>query len=150
VVYRRQAVAGVVADHHAYATLVDRPFLLAILERWSAAIVRAPLVGHRSHGTGDRDARHQAMTTDHIVALFKTYRSTLPQPMSAEDRALFYRFAAYWLFALYDLTPPATRPALARYLRRVWREGLYEPGWRGRWGLRLLARALTGARSWAS
>src|SRR5262245_52011358 len=44
ILYRRAAVAGVAADHDRFATLVDRPFLLAIMARWSAAVVREPLV----------------------------------------------------------------------------------------------------------
>jgi hypothetical protein len=67
--------------------------------------------------------------------------------MSDGDRRLFYSFSGHWLFALYDLIPAAQRPTLARYLRRVRRERLYEPGWRGRWGLRLQLRAALGARS---
>jgi len=147
VIYRRAALADAVPDHAAYATLADRPFLMTIVERWSAAVIRAPLVGYRAHGPGDRDPRHDAMTVDHIVRLFTTYRSRLPEQMNDEDRRLFYSFTGYWLFVLYDLVPATQRPTLAAYLRRVRREGLYEPGWRGRWGLRLQLRAALGARS---
>ena len=87
------------------------------------------------------------MDVEHIVRLFTAYRSRLPQQLSEADRRLFYAFTGYWLFVLYDLIPATRRPALAAYLRRVRREGLYEPGWRGRWGLRLRLRAALGARS---
>lgn len=145
VVYRRAALAGVTPRHDEFATLVDRPFLLSILQRWSAAVIHDPLAWYRAPGSGD--ARHQAMTADHIVALFQRYRSTLPQPMSAHDQALFYGYSGYWLFRLYDLTPDHTRPSFGTFLLRVWREGLYQPKWRGRFGLRLLAKAVAGSPS---
>ncbi|HMB80151.1 MAG TPA: glycosyltransferase, partial [Vicinamibacterales bacterium] len=55
----RAAVDGIPAEHDTFATLVDRPFLLAILARWSAAIIEEPMVWYRHHGDGD--ARHLEM-----------------------------------------------------------------------------------------
>jgi glycosyltransferase involved in cell wall biosynthesis len=141
VVYRRAALAGVLPEHDEYGTLVDRPFLMAIMKRWAGAIVRDPLVWYRHHAD---TVRHEGMSADHIVALFSFYRSTLPAPMSPRDRALFYTYSGYWLFALYDLTPDDRRPSFGRFLWRVWRGGLYQPQWRGRFGLRLLQRAVLG------
>jgi glycosyltransferase involved in cell wall biosynthesis len=142
VLYRRDAIAGVTPDHAAFGTLVDRPFLLAIMERWSAALLRDPLAWYRRH---DDTVRHQGMRAEHIVRLFTLYRAALPQPMTPRDRALFYTYAGYWLFALYDLTPDAQRPAFAGFLFTVWSKGLYQPKWRGRFGLRLLQRAVIGS-----
>jgi glycosyltransferase involved in cell wall biosynthesis len=147
VVYRRAALAGVLPAHDEYGTLVDRPFLMTIMERWSGAIVRDPLVWYRRHAD---TVRHEGMSADHIVRLFSFYRSTLPAPMSARDRALFYTYSGYWLFALYDLTPDNRRPSFGRFLLRVWRGGLYQAKWRGRFGLRLLQRAVLGQGSSAS
>jgi glycosyltransferase involved in cell wall biosynthesis len=147
VVYRRKALEGVAAEHEAYGTLVDRPFLLAIMRRWSAAVLRDPLVWYRHHPD---TARHKGMSADHIVRLFTLYRSLLPRPLTPEDRSLFYTYSGHWLFALYDLTPDDRRPAFGTFLFRVWTRGLYRPGWRGRFGLRLIQRALLGQPRTAS
>jgi glycosyltransferase involved in cell wall biosynthesis len=141
VVYRREAFAGVPVEHDVYGTLVDRPFLLAIMARWSAAVMRDPLVWYRHHPDV---ARHRGMHADHILRLFTLYRSLLSKPLSAGDAALFYRHTGYWLFTLYDLTPDDQRPSFGRFLFRVWAAGLYQARWRGRFGLRLLQRALLG------
>lgn len=141
VVYRRAALAGIPEEHETYGTLVDRPFLLAIMRRWSAAMLREPLVWYRHHGD---NARHKGMHADHIVHLLSFYRSLLTRPLDARDEALFYTYSGYWLFRLFELTPDDQRPSLRRYLFRVWRNGLYQPRWRGRFGLRLIQRALLG------
>jgi len=143
VVYRRAAVEGVAPPHDDYATLVDRPFLLAILERWSAAVVRAPAVWYRSHGDGD--TRNLAMTPDHILRLLARYRAALPAALGDEDRRLFYDFSGYWLFTLYRMTAPAERSSLRDLVVRAWRDGLYNPRWsRGYGRKRLLGLMLTG------
>jgi glycosyltransferase involved in cell wall biosynthesis len=144
VVYRREALAGVPVEHDAYGTLVDRPFLLAIMRQWSAAVLRDPLVWYRRHPD---TVRHQGMHADHILRLFTLYRSLLSQPLGDDDQKLFYQFSGYWLFTLYDLTPDDQRPAFARFLYDVWHQGLYQPRWRGRFGLRLIQRALLGERA---
>ena len=141
VVYRRAALDRVVPAHAEYGTLVDRPFLLAIMQQWSAAIVRNPLVWYRHHPD---NVRHSGMTADHILHLLTLYRSTLSLPLTPRDQALFYTYSGYWLFTLYDLTPDDQRPSFRRFLFRAWRGGLYQPKWRGRFGLRLLQRALFG------
>jgi hypothetical protein len=131
------------AAHEQFATLVDRPFLMSILDRWSGAIIRDPLVWYGRHGDGD--VRHLPMTTDHILQLFATYRAALPAPLSAEDRSLFYSYAGYWLFTLYRLTPPAGQSPLRRFVLRAWRDGLYNPKWSAGYGRkRLIALMLTG------
>jgi hypothetical protein len=95
-------------------------------------------------------ARHAGMSADHIVQLLTLYRSTLPQPLTQDDRALFYTYSGHWLFYLYDLTPENRKPAFARFLLRVWTAGLYQVQWRGRFGLRLLQRAVLGRSASAS
>ena len=147
VVYRREAVVGVPVDHDAFGTLVDRPFLLAIMARWSAAMLRAPLAWYRCHPDV---IRHRGMHADHILRLFTLYRSFLPRSLSAADAALFYRHTGYWLFTLYDLTPEDQRPSFGRFLYRVWTAGLYQGGGGGRFGLRMLQRAVFGHRRAAS
>jgi glycosyltransferase involved in cell wall biosynthesis len=142
VVYRRAALGGVVADHDRYATLVDRPFLLSIVERgWTAAVIREPMVWYRQHQR-DGDTRHLAMTSTHVMQLLDTYRSKLPGRLTKEDRALFFSYSGYWLFELYRLTPPDQRPPVWRFLFDAWRKGLYDPRARGRLGLRQIQRAL--------
>jgi glycosyltransferase involved in cell wall biosynthesis len=145
VVYRRAALAGIVPQHDVFSTLVDRPFLLSLLGRWSAAVIHDPLAWYRAPPADDK--RHHAMSAEHIVRLFQRYRSLLPEPMGPQDQALFYTYSGYWLFRLYDLTPDHARPSLGAFLFRVWREGLYQPKFRGRFGLRLLAKAVVGSRS---
>jgi hypothetical protein len=147
VMYRQEALGDARPECDRFGTLADRPFLLALLEPWHAAIIREPLVWYRAHEAAD--GRHAAMTADHIVNLLARYRSTLPARLTNEDRRLFFTFSAYWLFALYDLVPVDRRPLLAAFLLRVWRTGLYEPGWRGRFGLRVLLKAAAGRRRWA-
>jgi glycosyltransferase involved in cell wall biosynthesis len=141
VVYRREGLAGVPVEHEVYGTLVDRPFLLSIMRRWSAAVLRNPLVYYRHHPD---TARHDGMSANNVIRLMTLYRSTLPAPLSTGDQALFYAYSGYWLFALYDLTPEDRRPSFARFLYSVWRRGLYKPRARGRFGLRLIRRALLG------
>ena len=141
VVYRRAALEGVRPPHEMFATLVDRPFLLSILRReWTCAVIREPLVWYRRHGEGD--ARHLAMTTDHVRQLLRTYRQMLPARWNKQDQALFFSYTGHWLFELYRLTPPAGRPSVRRFLFDAWRDGLYNPRSRGRFGLRQIGRAL--------
>jgi glycosyltransferase involved in cell wall biosynthesis len=141
VVYRRAALEGIAPAHGEYGTLVDRPFLMAIMRRWSAAVLRDPLVWYRHHSD---TARHKGMSAEHILRLMALYRSTLPAPLSQHDQALFYTYSGYWLFALYDLTPDDQRPPFKQFLYRVWRDGLYQARWRGRFGLSVIKRALVG------
>jgi glycosyltransferase involved in cell wall biosynthesis len=143
VVYRRSALSGIEPRRDRYGTLVDRPFLLSILQHgWSGAVISEPLVWYRHHGEGD--TRHQDMTTDHILNLLRTYRGELPAAWSKSDRALFLSFSGYWLPELYRLTPPANRTPVRQFLFKAWREGLYTPRARGRLGLRQIGRALAG------
>lgn len=142
IVYRRSAVEGVVPELDEFATLADRPFLLTILKRWSAAIVREPVAWYRRHG--EDEGRHRAMTAQHVLRLFRRYRSTLPKTLDAEDRSLFYAYSGYWLIALYDLVPAAGRPSLRSFLFQAWREGLYDPGHRGRASYRQALKAMLG------
>jgi hypothetical protein len=124
VIYRREALAGITPLHEAYATLVDRPFLLSVLKHWRAALVTdPPLVWYRRHSDGD--GRHQPMTAQHIMRLFETYRATLPQPLSAEDAAMFHEYSGAWLLTLYDLLPPQHRIPLRAFLFEATRRGLY-------------------------
>ena len=147
VVYRRTALAGVMPDHEQYATLVDRPFLLSIVERgWMAAVIREPLVWYRHHGS-ESDTRHLAMTADHVLHLLDNYRSKLPATLTREDWALFFSFSGYWLFELYRLTPPDKRPPVWKFLFRAWKKGLYDPRARGRSGVRQIQRALLNQTS---
>jgi glycosyltransferase involved in cell wall biosynthesis len=146
VVYRRDAIENVRPHHHAYATLVDRPYLLSILKRgWTAAVIREPLVWYRRHGHGD--TRHLAMTTTHVLRLLRAYRRRLPELWNQKDRALFLSYTGYWLFELYRLTPPSGRPPVWLYLFKAWRMGLYDPRARGRFGLRQIQRAVLNQTS---
>lgn len=140
VVYRREAVEPVEPDHARYATLVDRPFLLSILERWSAAIVRAPMVWYRHHPEGDE--RHDDMRTDHVLALFERYRAAWPPRWTAQDASLFYAYSRAWLFELYRLIPPMNRPALGRFAFDAWRRGVHQPRLRGTLGFGHVATSL--------
>jgi glycosyltransferase involved in cell wall biosynthesis len=146
VIYRRSALEGLRPDHEKYATLVDRPFLLSIMDRGgTAAVIQSPLVWYRHHGEGD--TRHLAMTTEHILHLLRAYREHLPGRWSGDDRAAFFTYTGYWLFELYRLTPPAERPPVWKYLFRAWRQGLYDPRARGRFGIRQVQRALLNQTS---
>ena len=146
VIYRRSALEGIRPDHEGLATLVDRPFLLSIMDRGStAAVIQSPLVWYRHHGEGD--TRHLAMTTEHILRLLRTYRAQLPDRWSGDDRAAFFTYTGYWLFELYRLTPPEQRPPVWKYLFRAWRQGLYDPRARGRFGIRQVQRALLNQTS---
>jgi glycosyltransferase involved in cell wall biosynthesis len=143
IVYRRAALDGVAPAHEEYATLVDRPFLLAILERWSCAIVRDAAVFYQEHGEGD--VRHQALAPEHILRLLGRYRAALPPALTGEDRRLFYDFSGYWLFTLYRMAAPSAHSSLRRFVVRAWRDGLYDPRWsRGYARKQLLALMLTG------
>lgn len=145
VVYRRAALEHAHADLERFATLVDRPYLLSIMKSgWSAAVIREPLVWYRHH---EDDARHRAMTADHVLRLLRTYRDCLPAQWTGQDQALFFSYTGYWLFELYRLTPAGQRPPVWRYLLRAWREGLYNPRARGRFGLRQMQRALLNRTS---
>ena len=91
VVYRRAALEGIRAPHDLFATLVDRPFLLSILQNgWSGAVIREPLVWYRGHHE-EGDTRHLAMTTDHVLQLFRTYRAVAPDAVEqARPGAVFF------------------------------------------------------------
>jgi cellulose synthase/poly-beta-1,6-N-acetylglucosamine synthase-like glycosyltransferase len=146
IVYRRSALQGVTADHDRYATLVDRPFLMSIMDAgWTCAVIQSPLVWYRRHGDGD--TRHLAMTTTHVLNLLRTYREQLPRDWTEDDRTAFFKYTGYWLFELYRLTPPEQRPPVWRYLLRAWRDGVYSPRARGRLGLRQISRALLNQTS---
>jgi glycosyltransferase involved in cell wall biosynthesis len=140
IVYRRAAVARVHADHDGFATLVDRPFLLLIMEEWSSAIIEEPMVWYRHHGDGD--IRHMAMNPGHILRLFARYRAALPVVLGAEDKPLYYDFSGYWLFTLFRLVPPEQQGSLRRFAYRAWREGLYNPRWSRGLGRKHLIRLM--------
>jgi glycosyltransferase involved in cell wall biosynthesis len=141
VVYRRAAIEHVRPHHEAYATLVDRPYLLSVIKRgWKAAVIREPLVWYRRHERDD--ARHLAMTTDHVLRLLRAYRRRLPEHWNKQERALFLSYTGYWLFELYRRTPPSGRPPVWLFLFKAWRMGLYDPRARGRFGLRQIQRAV--------
>jgi glycosyltransferase involved in cell wall biosynthesis len=145
VIYRRAALVGVDAELDRFATLVDRPYLLSIMNRdWSAAIIRDPLAWYRRHADA---SRHLEMTTEHVLRLLHVYRDCLPSHWNRLDNASFFSFSNYWLFELYRLVPSAKRPPVWRYLLRAWREGLYNPRARGRFGLRQMQRALLNRTS---
>ena len=144
IVYRRAAVETLAAPHEDFATLVDRPYLMSILDRWSGAIIRDPLVWYGKHGEGD--VRHLAMNTDHILRLFGLYRAALPARLSEDDRTLFYRYSGYWLFTLYRLTPPERRAPLREFVVRAWRAGLYNPRWSAGHGRKRLIRLMLTGR----
>jgi glycosyltransferase involved in cell wall biosynthesis len=145
IVYRRAAIAHVAPPLDHYGTLADRPFLLAILKNWSAAIVREPLAWYRRHDgpgdPGDDVGRHDTMRVEHILRLFRTYRSTLPHTQPTRD---FFSYSSYWLVALYNLVPPDARPSLRSFLFQAWREGLYDPRGRGRLGYKQALKAVLG------
>jgi glycosyltransferase involved in cell wall biosynthesis len=141
VVYRRAALEDASVDHDRYTTLADRPYLLSMLDRgWTAAVLSDTFVWYRHHGEGD--ARHRAMTADSVMGLLRRYRDALPAAWTDDDRTAFFRFSGYWLVELYRLTPPDQRPPVWRYLLRAWRQGIYDPRARGRFGVRQILRAL--------
>ena len=139
IVYRRQAIERVVPPLEHYGTLADRPFLLAILKTWSGAVIREPLAWYRRHGA--RDGRHDMMTAEHILRLFRAYRSTLPATQPTRD---FFSYSSYWLVALYHLVPSDARPSLRSFLFQAWREGLYDPRGRGKAGYKQALKAALG------
>jgi glycosyltransferase involved in cell wall biosynthesis len=144
IVYRRAAVESVTADHDGFATLVDRPFLLAIMEGWTSAIIEEPMVWYRHHGAGD--TRHLAMNPAHILRLFARYRAALPVVLGDDDAELFYHFSGYWLFTLFRLVAPEQQGSLRRFTYRAWREGLYNPRWSSGLGRKQLIRLLLTGR----
>jgi glycosyltransferase involved in cell wall biosynthesis len=141
VVYRRAALENIEPAHDRYATLVDRPFLLAILERWSAAVVRAPMVWYRHHPD---DGRHREMTAAHILALFERYREAWPRRWSGRDADLFYAYSNSWLRELYRLTAPDRRPTLARFAFDAWRRNVHRFTLRGPMGVAQIVKSLSG------
>jgi alpha-1,3-rhamnosyltransferase len=145
VVYRRAAIAGVRPDHDRYGTLVDRPFLLSILEKWTAAVIRDPVAWYRGHG--ENDDRHEGMSSANILELIKTYRAALPERMHIHDEALFFPYAAEWLTILYRLTPNNRKPSMTKFIYQAWRAGLYNPRWERRFGLSRLRHELTEPRA---
>jgi glycosyltransferase involved in cell wall biosynthesis len=145
VVYRRAALADAVADFDRFATLVDRPFLLSLLTRWTAAlVVTPPLAWHRQHG-GESDHRHLAMTAEHVLNLLQTYKDALPAPLSSEDEDLFHRYTGYCLLEMYHLVPPEARPSIGRFVASALLRGLFDLRYAQRYGRkRLLREVLLG------
>jgi len=118
-----------------------------VVERgWTAAVIREPIAWYRRHA-GESDRRHLAMTADHVLNLLDVYRAKLRNPLTTEDRALLFSYSGYWLFELYRLTPPSGRPPVWKFLFRAWRQGLYNPRARGRFGIRQIQRALLNRTS---
>ena len=87
------------------------------------------------------------MDTNHILRLLRVYRDSLPERWSKDDRTAFFTYTGYWLLELYRLTPPAQRPPVWKFLFRAWRDGLYDPRARGRFGVRQIQRALLNQTS---
>jgi hypothetical protein len=102
------------------------------------------MVWYRHHAD---HARHLDMTAEHVLRLLRMYRDCLGPRWTKADQASFYSYTGYWLFELYRLTPPASRPLVWRYLFRAWREGIYNPRARGTLGLRQMQRALLNRTS---
>jgi glycosyltransferase involved in cell wall biosynthesis len=137
IVYRRAALQSVEPAIDELETLCDRPFLLDLLRRWTAAILREPLAFCRMHGPDDR--RHDSLTPEQVLRFFQIYRERFPEKMSADDRRLFSAYADYWLRDLHRLIPSERRPPLTLLLLRAWREGLFDP-WRA--GARRILRSV--------
>ena len=118
IVYRRAALEDVRPHHEAYATLVDRPFLLSVIKRgWTAAVIHEPLAWYRRHGHGD--TRHLAMSTDNILRLLRAYRRWLPERWTRQDRALFYSYTGYGFRVVSIDAAGGTAPGLALLVPRV-------------------------------
>jgi glycosyltransferase involved in cell wall biosynthesis len=137
IVYRRAALESVRPAIEELETLCDRPFLLEILRRWSAAILREPLAFCRMHGPGDE--RHDSLTQEQVLRFFQIYRGQFPEKMNAGDRRLFGAYADYWLRDLHRLIPSERRPPLTILLLRAWRDGVFDP-WRA--GARRILRSV--------
>ena len=105
IVYRRSAVTGLRVAHDEFATLVDRPFLLAILANWSGAIIRDPLVWYRKHG--DVDPRHLAMNADAHPADVHRLPRRVPWAALAGGSGAVLRL--HWILAVHALRPGAAR-----------------------------------------
>jgi glycosyltransferase involved in cell wall biosynthesis len=141
VMYRRDAVVAREPPHAGFGTLVDRPFLLSILENWSCAIIRQPaLAWYRHHD--EADGRHLGMTSDHILRLFETYRRELGEPLSAQDKTLFLKYSGYWLMKLYRLAAPANRAPVRRFVADAIARGLFDVRYAAGYGRKRLAREL--------
>jgi hypothetical protein len=141
VMYRREAVVAIEPQHAGFGTLVDRPFLLSILEKWSCAIIRQPVLAWYRHHD-EADGRHLGMSSDHILRLFETYRRELGEPLGAEDKALFLQYSGYWLMKLYRLAAPANRAPVRRFVADAIARGLFDVRYAAGYGRKRLAREL--------
>jgi len=130
-------------DFHHLLDLINEETIATCRE--AGAIVVDPLVWYRKHG--ESDIRHLAMNGEHILRLLQVYRDAFPRRLSATDRALFYGYTGYWLFTLYRLVPPESRPPLRPFVFRAWREGLYDPRWSAGYGRKRLIRLMLTGRA---
>ena len=140
VLYRRAAIEDIHPRIEEMGTLCDRPFLLDILERWSGAVVREPLAFCRQHRPEDN--QHASLTEDQVHRFFRAYRAALPERLSREDSALFYRYSDHWLRELHRLIPAARRQSLRSLLARAWWHGTYDPLPLGLYGIKRFSRSL--------
>ena len=133
------------AAHDAFATLVDRPFLMSILDGWSGAIIRDPLVWYRQAWR----RRHPAPGDEHRPhppAVRHLPRGAAGAAQRRRSRAVLL---VQRILAVHAVSPHAARRAdasLRRFVVRAWRGGLYNPRWSAGYGRKRLIRLmLTGS-----
>ena len=70
----------------------DRPYLIELNKKGEAGIIKEKLVNYRIHQSQDSQAEAQDKA-DYLFNLFLFYKENLLQPLSKEDKKLFYSFS---------------------------------------------------------
>lgn len=89
-------------DFATYGPLDDRPFLLALTKRHTAVYIQNQLVNYRVHAAQDSQTNNEIKKIDFQYALFNSYKTTLPQPLSLRDTYLFFAHTTNALLDTYS------------------------------------------------
>lgn len=90
VMYREKFIGGLRPDEKKFFKWNDRPFLIEIAKKGKMGIIKEKLVNYRIHP--HQDIR-QTDSFNHAFNLFLYYKENLSQPLSKEDKKLFYSFS---------------------------------------------------------
>lgn len=90
VMYRIKFIGKNRPDENKFFKWGDRPFLIELAKKGRVGIIKEKLVNYRIHSSQDI---RQPSSLDYLFNLFLFYKENLPQPLSENDRKLFYSFS---------------------------------------------------------
>ena len=141
VMYRRSGLHEVTEDYARFLTLCDRPFLCEIAKGGHSAFIREPLVYYRVH---EPDLRGNDLTEEHLIELYRYYRTCLPRLWNRSDRRLFFARSTNSLLESHPRLTEENKGSWLRFILKSMRAGVFHLLFLNRQGLTALINHLLG------